>query len=329
MSFLSQVCTAAARRSTLPFFIAFSVAVLHVVPVAAQTVRCAKGTLPTAARVGLPTSSVAAAGQNSISSVSRDAGALVRGGQSVSSLGADLFGDSVNLYTGSFSISQSDVSIPGNSALPVSLGRAFSAKDGRYTSGAFGDWDLELPSIGGQFATGTRNGGWDTINNKGTPQEHQRCTYFGEPELAASNDNDAWWEGFEYWQGSTLNVPGGGNQEVLWRASGNTTVPADGNAWPLVTKSGWQLRCLPGLHAANINTSRFAKGEGFMAKAPDGTTYRFDWLVVRPTKVATRGKNGVTRYLIRSEVAILPTLITDAFGNTVTYSYNPQCRRNC
>ena len=35
------------------------------------------------------------------------------------------FGDMVNLYTGSLSFSQTDVSIPGNSALPVAIVRRF------------------------------------------------------------------------------------------------------------------------------------------------------------------------------------------------------------
>jgi len=43
----------------------------------------------------------------------------LRGSESVSALGPDLFGDQVSLYTGSLEFVQTDVSLPGNSGLPV------------------------------------------------------------------------------------------------------------------------------------------------------------------------------------------------------------------
>jgi hypothetical protein len=270
--------------------------------------------------VGLPHEAVA---QTSISSTVRDAAGLIKAGQSIKAYGTDLFGDSVNLYTGGFSLEQTDLSIPGNNSLPVGVMRRFSPKDAVFTPGALGDWELDLPSIGGQFATGTRNNGWNAINQKGFTGEYKRCTSFGEPEFALDDTvGTTSWEGFEYWQGTSLRVPGGGG-EVLYRSSANTSQPTDGNTWPLVTKGGWQLRCLPSLHASNLNSTRFAKGEGFIAIGPDGTTYRFDWLVVRPAKRALKVANGLQRPLAMSEISIHPTLVTDRFGNTVTYTFNP------
>ena len=38
-------------------------------------------------------------------------------------VGTDLFGDKVNLYTGRLEFVQTDVTLPGNSSLPVSVGR--------------------------------------------------------------------------------------------------------------------------------------------------------------------------------------------------------------
>lgn len=181
--------------------------------------------------------------QTSISSVVRDAAGVIKSGQSISAYGTDLFGDSVNLYTGAFSLAQTDLAIPGNNALPVAVTRRFSAKDAGYTPSAFGDWELDLPSIGGQFATGTQNNGWNVINQKGFPAEYKRCTSYGEPEYAVFDTGTPVWEGFEYWQGTSLNIPGAGGQDVLWRSASNTSQPTDGNAWPLVTKAGWQLRC--------------------------------------------------------------------------------------
>jgi hypothetical protein len=48
---------------------------------------------------------------------------LIRSPNSVTRLGDDLFGDKVNLYTGALEFVQTDVSLPGNSSLPISVGR--------------------------------------------------------------------------------------------------------------------------------------------------------------------------------------------------------------
>jgi hypothetical protein len=100
-----------------------------------------------------------------------------------------------------------------------------------------------------------------------------------------------------------------------------------------------------------------ASGEGFVAVSPDGTEYRFNWMVSRTlpplvkatsapepastapggeTKTgaegtsATAGSGGgeetptvsASPQLSRVEIWILPTLVTDRFGNTVTYTYD-------
>lgn len=44
----------------------------------------------------------------------------------ITALGPDLFGDKLNLYNGSFSFEHTDISLPGNSALPVALTRTHS-----------------------------------------------------------------------------------------------------------------------------------------------------------------------------------------------------------
>jgi hypothetical protein len=54
---------------------------------------------------------------------------LIRAPKSYTRLGDNLFGDKVNLYTGSLEFIQTDVSLPGNSALPVSVGRRLIVGD--------------------------------------------------------------------------------------------------------------------------------------------------------------------------------------------------------
>ena len=164
-----------------------------------------------------------------------------------------------------------------------------------------------------------------TLGGSSAADRYKRCSLFGEPPEVAANSNLSFWEGFEYWQGVQLSGGVGGGGEVLLRASGNTAAPTDGNSWPLVTQDGWQIRCLSSLASGNVGSSAYAQGEGFIALAPDGTQYRFDWLVARTAKAAykLRGNKTVYDYLYRVNVAIYPTQVTDRYGNTVTYTWNP------
>jgi RHS repeat-associated protein len=296
------------------------------------SVRRPSGSLGRALRQGVVASaalafSTFALALASLSSVVRDSSGLIRASESITAYGTGLFGDSVNVYTGALALQHTDVSLPGNNALPVALSRSFVPMDGPYTSAAFGDWELNLPAISGQFATGSKSLGWSMLNYEGTANQHKRCSLFGPPSTGLSDDGKIPWEEFEYWQGVQVKLPGAGTEEVLSRSGANTVKPADGQTWPLVTKSGWQIRCLGSLHASNVNSTRFAKGEGFLARSPDGTTYRFDWLVVRPIKSASKVINGVIKWLYRSEIALLPTLVTDRHGNTVSYEYNANAPR--
>lgn len=49
-------------------------------------------------------------------------GLLMRSGETVGALGPNLMGDSINDYSGALEFSQTDVSLPGNNALPVAVG---------------------------------------------------------------------------------------------------------------------------------------------------------------------------------------------------------------
>lgn len=61
----------------------------------------------------------------------------------------DLFGETIDLNTGAVSFQQTDVSLPGNSSLPVEVRRIFrGASYAHHTSLNFGDWQLAIPSYG-------------------------------------------------------------------------------------------------------------------------------------------------------------------------------------
>ena len=265
-------------------------------------------------------------------------GQLVRASRAVGALGPNLFGDQVNHYNGSLSFTQTDVSLPGTGALPMAVGRRLAAGSVlNKVNGHFGRWDLEIPRIQGLYAQG---GGFTTAL-KGT----DRCSNFSEPPTVAGTTSVGSWTAKEYWRGHMLYVPGVGEQEILKRAAGYARQPEDGQAYPLLTKQFWMIRCIPMASGAG-------SGEGFLAVSPDGVQYRFDRMVVRPADLLERptatgelrtplssapgtglavtdpsiGREALATpgYLLnRNEIWLVPSEIRDRNGNTVRFTYDP------
>ena len=239
----------------------------------------------------------------------------------ISSLGPDLFGDSINLFNGSFSFEHTDFSIPGNSSLAVALVRTHSPGRSWQIRGSAADWDLNTPRIEGTFPTET---GWVPYSGNAS----NRCSAFEMPPtvtrgggknpfesddpISPATDFFAW----EYGAGINMVIPGSGSQEILRRASGNTLAPSDGGNYPLVTAKNWQIGCLPSIQ----NDA----GQGFIAVSPEGTRYRFDWMAAR--SVPFLGKNGTL--MTRHDMFLMATQVTDRFGNWVRYTYDPAAPLN-
>ena len=224
----------------------------------------------------------------------------------IATLGPGLFGDSMNLYNGSFAFEQTDVELPGNSALPVAVVRQFAPR--LWTvRGAMADWDLNTPRIQGTFAypegwvprcsgfnmppTVTRGLSIPTYSLTGQPQPVGGSSVTGTrpatKAVPAAASSAADFQPWEYWGGTNLVVPGQGSQEILTRASGNTFAPTDGGSYPLVTAKNWQIGCLA--------TVQNASGEGFVALSPDGVRYRFDWMATRAQTAMRKGDALLTR----------------------------------
>lgn len=231
---------------------------------------------------------------------------LQKGSQGPSALGTQLFGEQVDLYTGALSFLHTDVVLAGNSDLPVQISRIFKAGRDTYTTsvrGHFGDWDLEIPHLTGVYS----NAGWLGRDGSGA-----RCSKFGAPPAYIDPANPSVsWANSLFWSGVSISAPGVQGQEVLRRDLSNTKSPSDGNDYPLVTRDSWQLRCLPSL--AN------GLGEGFVALSPQGVQYQFDWIAKRNLSLLQKGKS----YMSRDEVWLMPTQVRDRFGNTLSYSYDP------
>lgn len=276
----------------------------------------------------------------------------IKSAEVVGALGADLFGEQINFYTGTTTFSAMDISLAGNNALLVAIGRTFTvtSRDDLqrdrllFRDGGFADWDLDIPHLHGVFAHGQgwQVDGWDTAS------DNSRCGLVAnapEPPMVGGGLG-GYFTASEYWSGNSLYVPGVGDQTMLvLDPTTNPYRPTDGSTYTQVTNSQWYFSCKP-------QTANGVPGDAFIAHAPDGTRYTFDWIVSRPESIITKpykgpiefapstpnspmhGRNGgdttpqaipdpnVTS-LLREEVWILPTRVEDRFGNVVAYTYDP------
>lgn len=274
-----------------------------------------------------------------------DYGKLIQSGAVVKSPGDKLFGDNINLYTGSMEIVQTDVDLKGNNALQVRVGRRFTV--GSPTKGHFKLWDLDIPYMHGVFGFPGGNiapDGWVVNGTRDTA--YSRCSRYEVPP--AFENQGGYFDPSEFWRGSFLYRPGSGDQELL-QTSAQALRPNDGRTYPIVLKDGSAVRCLASLDGASESGAR---GEGFELVDTQGSVYAFNHMVSRwypplsksspvpqANSVGTASAGGASMttagignivpmvannyILVRKEVLIYPTRVTDRFGNAVTYNWNP------
>jgi YD repeat-containing protein len=230
------------------------------------------------------------------------------------------FGDQTDLYSGSTSFLVTDVSLPGNSDLPVAVQRSLEASDSGLSVLSYGFPDtflkwtrFEVPNLSGIYASG----GWVSANGYNSSQ--QRCSVTsGPPEIKVGKPGtEDSFSGNDYWHGNYLNLPGTGGQLLLTTPPGSPPPPTDGATYYWTTKDHWQFSCLP-------TTANGVTGEGFLARSPDGKKYWFNWLV-KWRQVSTLRKYsgfGDEMVLPRHEYRLLVTRVEDRFGNWVNYTYS-------
>lgn len=241
---------------------------------------------------------------------------IVGRARQVSPLGPTLFGDSIQLQSGNLAFRVTDVELPGNNALNVSITRSFSTRtQGQDGAGnppvdsPMGDWDIDLPNISGVFARST---GWI---NPVPGKSASRCSILNASEAAAPSvtQGGASFSGYEIWQGTKISLPGRGSHSMLFRAA-NTPQPSSGGAvW---ISSDWTIvKCLSSVQ----NDS----GEGFIATDSNGITYRFDWMAVsvEPQLKKKPPSSPADQILNRGRYALYATHVEDRFGNWVNYTY--------
>ena len=211
-------------------------------------------------------------------------------------LGDDLVGDHTDIDTGALSLTQIDVSIPGNSALPVEFGRTRARSAMRETW--LGDWTPNIPYM-------SRN----ILQNFGG--NHDRCSgqLFPSPIYVFSSNShtvnpESWFDGYN------LSVPG--------RSTGKLAEPLNSGGSPefsstgakMISKNNWTVDCISSVPSG---------GEGYIATAPNGDTYKFEYEQVYFRRQFDAAY--METYVIEEEVFYV-TEIRDVHNNWVKYDYS-------
>ncbi len=226
----------------------------------------------------------------------------------------DLFGEQIDIGTGGLTFVQTDVSIPGNSSLPVAISRKLLDPKDRYNgTREFGLWSLDLPHISTSLirALSAYN---ENPDYSGSWGQNIACSgrlkpgpYYGDHTNVTS---------YEYWNGDSIYIPGKGNSAING-FNGNFDRKA---------KENWKIDCFDTANGY----------EGFIVTTDNGTKYTFGQLrLIRgievtkpwptldfPPEFDRHGKCTLRcdHYYIY-HAFMLVTKVEDRFGNWVEYDY--------
>ena len=249
---------------------------------------------------------------------------------SVQTLTSDLFGDTIDPGSGSLRFSQTDVSLPGNFGLPVSVTRTLSDPSGWHRENRlFGNWSIDIPHIRSSFVTrgrGILNNAYWPVGEACSRQLNSNPDYADSTTTYALPIQDV--QGYylhkdDYWNGDTASIPG----------QGSATFLAQSGSTKRYNNQNWDVSCwdIPG-----------QSHEGFKIVTGDGTQYFFGQQLIRkePERVSMlpvpRTQCGtddcmislnpdggsVEFTLIKYQMYMLVTKVVDKFGNEVNYTYS-------
>ncbi|WP_395795153.1 hypothetical protein [Aquimonas sp.] len=211
-------------------------------------------------------------------------GSALKTAENLGALSEGLFGERVSLATGSVEFSNTDVQIPTNGQIPITLGRRSRIGEDRW----FGDsnyfhasnfgynWMVDAPHIRGNFHAVD---GWVTSEGVALGNPGRRCSVgnFAPPRKTGPwpYHHTTWISAHNYWGGNIINIPEAGEERMLSMIPGSPR-PSDGRSYYGVTKSAWVVSCLPAI----LN----GPGEGFRVTLPNGNSYNFNWMAVQKAK---------------------------------------------
>jgi RHS repeat-associated protein len=212
--------------------------------------------------------------------------------------GNDFLGDAIDPHTGSLVFSHTDIDIPGNSKLRVTLSRQ-RASGGAYKDGVdteFGDWTISVPRI-------------LVTSLDARPWTGQRCSKRSSEILTSFSNRSSFMLARDYSNGITMELPGQSSQQILDQ-NNNPIFPSTAKK---VTKNHWYFTCL----------SASDGGQGFLGHAPNGNKYYFNRAyILDAPKMGFVGANP----LERNVYILAATQIRDVHGNYVNYNYDSRNR---
>jgi RHS repeat-associated protein len=242
----------------------------------------------------------------------------------ITTLTTDLFGDSIDPSSGSISFQQTDISIPGNSGLPVNITRTLSDPDSWFRETRdFENWSLSIPHVRSTYITDQvgnhRNSYW-AEGNACTDRLNSNPSYTvavgGDVYIV---DKDA------YWNGDTVSIPGHGTAKFTEKTGDNT--------YKRHNNRNWDVSCI-----TNADGS-----DGFKITIDNGSTYHFNQLrvvdAIKPYNLTPAISAGQCTFdcpmesvgptdspdgaqYLQKFAFMLATKIEDRFGNWVSYEYD-------
>lgn len=262
--------------------------------------------------------------------------------KTIQSMDSSIFGEQVNLRDGGVMFRVVDGELAGTGPT-IRIVRTFRLRETDRlveTSGtSVAGWILEVPRMKTitNYTAGSQGYsayGWQVPGS----DMNARCTNFSDPGPVAPGPG-RYWEPFEWWSGYQVVDELGNEQDVI----GTSWLYPETMGYKAVTTGNWRFSCLPTLTDG-------AAGEGFLATAPDGTRYWFNYLVYTDADWMTKplgavsslnGRSGEDRkhgtakptgtsttmspaydVLVRRHAMLLATRMEDRFGNWVTYQYS-------
>jgi RHS repeat-associated protein len=206
-------------------------------------------------------------------------------------LTSGLMGESHDINTGSLTFRHVDVSLPGNSHLPVQFARTYSGSisgDINADYPALASWEVDLPFVVMRVVE-DQSTDVDFCGNAGSVLNKDSI-----------NRNNS--------IGIKMNVPGQGMKSF---SINSTNVPGIGSGVTFKTIDFWLVKC--GLDLVGDS------GKGFTVTAPNGDTYKLNKILHR---YAGMFKNDIDDYTEYNNLYFMVTEVTDVNGNWVKYEYN-------
>ena len=212
-------------------------------------------------------------------------------------LGDNLAGEHIDIDSGSLSLTNIDISVPGNSALPVQFGRSRSRNG--FKASWLGDWVPNIPYISRHYLD-LAGANSDRCTGSVYPTPYEVFGPYGSYKIKP----ESWFEGL------SLNIPGKNPGAPGLIFSGSISPEFSGTNARMITKNNWLIKCF----ASSVNG-----GDGFTVIAPNGDTYKFEYIKTAFERSVNVGQ--MLDYNVYLEV-LFATEVKDRHGNWVKYDYS-------